>query len=445
MQPIIGSTSSHPSPSVSGSPEFDYAPGQPNLYLMMRRKQELVRAHGVDDGFAIFRRQFRLSQNAGLRPLTIESERDFAKNCGGLFVETAPARQAFAHQPPLIVGEGNQRPLHGVTRSQYVACLADARVRGRSATVEVNRHLLLDHQDDEMQRLDDEPEWDSAIFHAKDTRGWLIDENDSAAVTTVDEAFTLIGAHTDFFGHWMCEYLPKYAAAKLSGALPDVPLLLDSFMPSSHRASLELLYPECRLIEVPAFKSVQVARLWCAPALSYQPLHERRNERFSWDAIAASPERFAPVIRELQGRLDRAVGISSGPERVYFARRSFRHRRLVNCDAIERVARELGFELFYPEDLPFTEQAVLARNARVIVAPEGSALFLSMFARPQSKVCILSHPLTDVLADYNGILAAHEIEVMAITGPISRADDRTPHNSDYRLDEDVFRREAERL
>ncbi len=312
MRPVSRQPEGPAPTSVTGCPAFDYAPGQPNLYLMMRFKQDLVAAHGLQRGFELFKEKFGLPVSVTLKDRAVESERAFAERDAAFFVETAPAGEPFLHIPPRIIGEGNHRPIAGTTRSQYVACLADARLQGRSELIGVAGRVLLDVQDHEVERLDDEIEWDPTVFHAEGMRVWCMEPRDASQPLEVDTAFTLLGAHTDFFGHWMCEYLPKYVAAMLSGALPDVPVLIDAHMPRSHRASLELLHgPSCPLIEVPAFRAVRVHRLWCAPALSYMPLHEIRNERFSWDAISASPSRFQPVIREIQRRFDasgKAIG-----------------------------------------------------------------------------------------------------------------------------------------
>ena len=442
MQPVSQRPGTVAPTSVTGCPDFDYAPGQPNLYLMMRLKQELVATHGLDPGFEMFRRKFRLPAATRLHQAVVESERAFAEKSAEFFAETAPAGEPFVHVPPTVIGEGNHETIAGTKRSQYVACLVNARVRGRSALVERKGRLLLDVQDDEAQRLDDELDWNPTIFHSNAMGTWCIEPADAGQSIGVDEAFSLLGAHTDFFGHWMSEYLPKHMAARLSGLMPDVPVLVDSHMPSPHRESLDLLYgTSLSVIEVPAFRSVQVGKLWCAPALSYFPLHEIRNERFSGQAVSASPTRLKPIVQDMQRRFDDAGTVSKAiPSRVYLARRGFRHRRLVNHDAVERMARDLGFEIVYPEDLTFSEQAAKARNADIIIAPEGSAIFLGVFARPGTTLCVLSHPLTDVLADYNGILAVHHIEVLAITGPVAGANRTTPHDSDYRIDEETFRR-----
>jgi len=61
-------------------------------------------------------------------------------------------------------------------------------------------------------------------------------------------------------------------------------------------------------------------------------------------------------------------------------------------------------------------------------------LFLVFFAPPGARLCILSHPWTDVLAEYNGIFASQGISTMAVTGPVAKAHAQTPHDSDYRID-----------
>src|SRR5436190_1693270 len=108
-----------PPASASGCPEFDYAPGQPNLYRMMRYKQDLVARLGVENGYAEFREKLGWPRQRAFDRLRIESERDFAAVNGEYFLETAVAGLPFVNQPPVVHGEGNHRPVNGVTRSQY--------------------------------------------------------------------------------------------------------------------------------------------------------------------------------------------------------------------------------------------------------------------------------------------------------------------------------------
>lgn len=429
--------------SVTGCADFDYGPGQPNLYLMMRLKQALIGEQGRPRAFELFRERFGLAPTVRLVALPVEQERLFARRAGLAFRETVTAGTPFTHPHLPVVGERDERLVKGVTRSQYLACLEDARLIGRSGLIEADGRLLLDVQPHETSLVDDELEWDPLVFHREGVHAWCIKRSESDAIE-MDEAFTLLGAHTDFFGHWMCEYLPRYAGARLAGLEPGTPVLIDAHMPPSHREALTLLYgSSCPIVEVPAFATVRIRRLWCAPAPSYMPLHEIRNERFTWDAVSAAPSILVPIVRELQQRFAATAAASRSPvssRAIYLARKAFRHRRLADSERIEAVARMLGLDVVYPEDMTFAEQAALARHSDLIVAPEGSAIFLMVFARPRASLCILSHPLTDYLADYAGLLTPLQVDVMAITGPITRYREGTPNDSDYSIDEETFRR-----
>jgi capsular polysaccharide biosynthesis protein len=420
--------------SVSGSPEFDYAPGQPNLFKLMRRKQQLVRELGVDHGFEAFKTQFRLPTVLKLSTERLLSDLDVARRGALHFTEIAPAGESFVHAAPEVIGQGNHRPIAGVTRSLFLACFPSIRLRGRSAVLRSHDGLLLDAQPGERERLDDELEWDPTIFHVTGDEAAYLPASDEESPLVIDEAFTLLGAHTDFFGHWMCEYLPRYSAARAQHGAPFPTVLIDACMPPSHKASLQLLYPDQPVTEIPSFRSVQVERLWHAPTLMYMPLHEVRNERFAWEHVTAPPHRFVPVLQDLQRRADHALTLGPAVDATMLDRKSFRHRKLVNAAEIRNVATEHGFKLEYPEDLDFGGQVRLLRESKLVLAPEGSAIFLAFFMRPGTHLCILSHPLTDVLGDYNGILDAIGVRVSAITGPFERHHPETPHDSDYRID-----------
>jgi hypothetical protein len=418
--------------SVTGNPAFDYAPGQPNLYLMMRLKQELTAKYGIEKGFAEYCATFGLA-NARLQRARLQGLGDYAVARGAFYQECAPSGEQFFHDPPPVIGDGNHRRIEAVSRAQYIACVPRARVRGRSAIVRTADAALLDIEDREWGLLDDELDWDIDIYHAEGRDVWLI-ERDDREVFHIAEALSLLGAHTDFFGHWMSEYLPRYVAGIVSGSLPVVPVLIDAHMPASHRQALEMLRPAgTEIVEVSAFHAVQVDKLWCTPTFMYMPLHEKRNDRFDWSIVAAPAERFAPAIQYMRQKMAGRLP-SSGPERVFLARRQFRHRKLVNSAEIEGLARSRGFDIVYPEDLDFASQAGLLANVKLVVGLEGSALFLMFFAPPGARLCILSHPLTDVLAEYNGIFSLQGIKTTALTGPITKAHPQTPHDSDYRIE-----------
>ena len=402
----------------------------------MRYKQDLTAKFGIEQGFTQFRTKFGWPAQQALGRLRIESERDFAAANAEYFRETAVGGIPFVNQPPVVHGEGNHRSLQGVTRSQYVACLRDTRVRGRSGAVITGDRLLLDFQRDELSRVDEEFEWDPTVFYAESGAAWYLPAPDEDAPLQLPEAFNLLGAHTDFFGHWMCEYLPKYTAAALTGAIPRVPVLIDANMPAAHRQSLELLFPEAeQIVEIAAFRSVLVRRLWVAPDLSYYPLYDAGNGRFEWDAISVAPQRIGPIMEELRRRAASRLPLGAAPgARVFLARKSFRHRRLVNDSEIFAEARRHGFQVVYPEDLSFAEQVRLIQGAREIVSLEGSATFLIQFAAPGTRACILSHPMTEAHSDFHEIFRALDIQMTVLTGPIADSKVGTQHDSNYNID-----------
>jgi capsular polysaccharide biosynthesis protein len=222
--------------------------------------------------------------------------------------------------------------------------------------------------------------------------------------------------------------------------MPPVPVLIDAGMPETHRQALELLLPKgINTITIPPLAIAHVRRLWCAPSLMYMPVHEKMNDRFKWDYLASPPARFAPVLAEMTDRIHQALSSHvASPERVFLARKPTRRRKLVNRDAIEMIAKARGFEIVYPEDLDFADQFNLLSNARYVMGPEGSAIFLAFFARPGSKLCILNHPYTLGLPVLTGLLREIGIDVTVLTGPYVQENEQYPHFADYQIKENQF-------
>ena len=425
--------------SPTGCRYFDYSAGQPNLYLLMRFKQALTAEFGIEAGFQLYRQAVGRHGGAELRRRPLVSQHSFAAAHGAVFRGLIPGGEPFTLYPPKVIGSGNHRPLHGVSRSFYVACIEAARIRGRSEAIEAGGTCLLDFQETELARINDQLEFDSAIFAAVGQDVAVIAERSPADAIEIDEACTLLGAHTDFFGHWMWEYLPRYVAAVQSGGLPPVPVLIDGHMPPSHRQALELMLAEgATIVEIPALATVTVKRLWCVPNLQYMPLHELSDDCFKWDYVAPPPTRFASVTREMTRRATLALSNDDAPQRVFLARRAFRHRKLVNHRAIEAEAKRRGFAIVYPEDLDFIEQARLLHAARFVIAPEGSALFLLYFAQPGCRLCHLTHPSIEDLAMFDGLLAGKEVDIVVLTGPTVRQHEDHPYYLDYQIDEPGF-------
>ncbi|PWJ20215.1 glycosyltransferase family 61 protein [Jannaschia seohaensis] len=410
---------SRPAPLENGSPTgaayFDYRIGQPNLFLMMNFKQLLVERHGIAKGVDFYRQTITRQRDATLEKRLFESHHAYCARHAVELHEIIRAGEAFVIDPPRVIGQGNHRPLRNQTRAFYVSALRDATVRGRSAVTEVADYALADFQGDELARIDDDVEFDSGVFHRDGDTVWTL--ADAQPPLELDAAFSLLGARTDFFGDWFSDYIARYVAATMTGHVPDVPVLIDAHMPPTHRQALEMnLMGRADLIEVPSFQAVRVKRLWQAPSLSYIPFHQRLNEKFRWDYMVFSPAHRLPLLAELQRRANRTLSANRGPARVFLARKSFRHRKMVNYREIERIAEAYGFERVYTEDLDFPDQVKLLRDARYVLGPEGSSFFLGCFLQPGARVCILNHQQTEGLTLHKWP-APLEIDLTVLTGP----------------------------
>jgi hypothetical protein len=182
-----------------------------------------------------------------------------------------------------------------------------------------------------------------------------------------------------------------------------------------------------------------MAQGWSASAIGYYAFHQQQNQRFKWDYFLTAPETGMVIGDEMIRRVDLHLGDRRGPERVFLARKAFRHRKLVNHLEIEAMAAEAGFAIVYPEDLDFIDQASLLRSARFVIGPEGSALSLCAFLNSGARVCVLNHQETEGLALYNGGGDPEDNSLTIITGPPAGSH-HVPQHVDYRVDAEVFRR-----
>src|SRR6266446_795626 len=132
----------------------------------------------------------------------------------------------------------------------------------------------------------------------------MIGPEDETNTIELDEAFMLLGPHSDGFGHWMLDLLPRYIAARASGALPPVPVLIDARMAETQRQCLELMLPEgVEIITLPSFAIARVRRLWCAASQMHWAVQAKVNERWKWEYQGVPRSRFRGVIGEMARRV----------------------------------------------------------------------------------------------------------------------------------------------
>jgi capsular polysaccharide biosynthesis protein len=371
-----------------------------------------------------------------LYPLT--PLREHLRTAGTSYEEWHAGGEPFAIPAPRIVNDFPSRPLEFVSRGQDVGSVADALVRGRSSLVVAGGKALLDFEPHEAALFDVELDIDPAVFSVDGNKLWVPVPAPPDEAMQVDEAYSLLGPQTGAFGDWMYQTLPRYVAADASGLLPIVPVLVDADLPTQILDSLQaVLRPGVQVIHVPSFRCVRVRRLWCSPSLHYAPAREVMDHRYKFDYSSPAPSLFLPTVQEISRRVPTPASAGPTPPRVFLARKPGLWRRMVNDEAIERIAREHGLAVVYPEELSFAQQVALIRGATHVVAPEGSALLLMYFARPGARLCILNHQNFETTA-YDDLLDGVDLQV--ILGPFVDKDPQFELRSSYRIDEGVFAR-----
>jgi capsular polysaccharide biosynthesis protein len=102
---------------------------------------------------------------------------------------------------------------------------------------------------------------------------------------------------------------------------------------------------------------------------------------------------LAWVYRKISSQIE---GGGEPLDQIYLSRRKISLKQLTRVLAnevlVEKLFRQAGFTVIYPEELPFKDQLALYANARVVAGPSGSALHNSLFMRPGAKLIELGDP-----------------------------------------------------
>jgi len=198
---------------------------------------------GIEQGFARYKELSGHAASDVIKRKRIASLYDFAREHGGALHDL-------------------DDELHGVS----VACLIDARVRSGSGIVEVGDAALVDVADSEALRLGAELARDPAVFHAEADAVWLITNGDPDNPVELEDGFMLLGQPGGAFRDWMPQAVARYVAAKTSGALPPVPVLIDGRITANERETAQRMLPtDTNLVQLSPHAVTQVRRLWCAP------------------------------------------------------------------------------------------------------------------------------------------------------------------------------------
>lgn len=203
------------------------------------------------------------------------------------------------------------------------------------------------------------------------------------------------GHWSTHFGHFLLETLPNLwpdpaeHVATLSGVLAHRPIR-GRLPPEPDRVRLQrpALPPwQRQLMDLVGYGGVDLRVVHGRPV---------RVERLVVPSRPVLLKRWArPAAVEVWRRISDAVGTRGAQPRVYLSRTRFHTGALgagrsrterARDEELDALFSEAGFYVAHPETLPITEQIELVRGADVLAGLAGSALHLSVFAEPGTRV-----------------------------------------------------------
>lgn len=179
------------------------------------------------------------------------------------------------------------------------------------------------------------------------------------------------------YGHWIVDFIPRLAIAKaLLGANFDEYKIL---LPSDAPAWVFQVSHKVLGIEDNCF-------------LKYNPLKERLDCALLCAPTYAHGEKygFHPFMREIYSSV--AESDAPGTLKICISRKNFEDgttglwKTFDSRELFEATAKANGYEIVYPETMPFDAQIQLFAQAKVILGEYGSALHNSVFSRPGTVI-----------------------------------------------------------
>lgn len=234
--------------------------------------------------------------------------------------------------------------------------------------------------------------------------------------------------HSDNYGHWIVDVLPKMQGVMDLYDLSRLRFLVSGTASDGVRKVYEdslaqLGVPPEHVLPL-ADTNTRVSKL-IYPAPITEPLATKSLRSMRW------LERYARSVAASRGD---AV---TEPVKLYVSRAGYFRRRLLNEDAIVAQVVARGYQVVFPESLDFVDQVRLFSRASHIVGPMGAGVTNLVFAPPGVRLFVLA--TQEMTHDYFYDLVCLKGGVyhgLQGTSPGERPD----QSSDFTVDVDLFGR-----
>ena len=213
---------------------------QPQLYQLQPIKEALASQLGPEGAVVAYAEMSGLDPGWDAKRVRLTGLQEFAKEHGLLYEELSPSRIVDLAPLP-VIGEAQPAGIQARTRSVFFCVLEDVIVSSKSNLLLAGDRALLDYQAELEGGVPLNLDVDPIALAPSDHSVTAVIGRDAASEQELDEAFPLVGVHSDNYGHWLLEFLPKVLACRDRPGFDSVPILIDEQMIPQHRQALELL------------------------------------------------------------------------------------------------------------------------------------------------------------------------------------------------------------
>jgi capsular polysaccharide biosynthesis protein len=403
---------------------------RPHYYTFRPFKDALVEHLGADGAAVVLAEMIAQRSEWKLLRLPLTSLHEFAR-AQGLAYEELWGIAPILMQGANVHGEGVSEAVTATTRAFFFVKIRDVVVSGTSNIILANGNALLDFQGAELDRIPLNFSVDPLVL---DAVGGTLSILVRSATQHFGKALSLLGVHSGVFGHWMIEFLPKLWACMRPG-FENVPVLIDEQMPPQHREALELLIgPNHQIVVVKQHEAVHVGELWCASMPVYIPTGPKPGGEYERGLWAMKPDAFVALLHNAQRNITINTSGAPSQRRIYLTRKPSQKRKLINREAVEIWFKNNGFEIVDFGEKSFADQIRYVKGAEIVVGPDGSAFYMTLFARVGARIGLLTHQFLDDFEWYPQLCRELGQHHCVLKGEIAREDASYRQFADYRID-----------
>lgn len=236
----------------------------------------------------------------------------------------------------------------------------------------------------------------------------------------VDKAFIIEHCHSHLFGHFLIECVYKIFQLKdLYDAGFRVPVVLRATSPSYVKQYIDLLIPNCNFIFMQTGDLLFIDRVYSAKHYSY----------YKWPRAIVI--KFRALSKKFHTGCDKKIFVSRDK-----VKSNTNFRVLENSKEIEKIVKDYGYKVVYPESMAIEEQVALFANAEVVVGEFGSGLHNTIYSGIGTKVVSLNW--INLVQQSIGLNFGQENIFLAPVGGLALAPDTESGIKRYTFDIDVF-------